>query len=191
MASSARTVAVYGGSFDPPTVAHVLAATWVLTKGGAERLLVVPTFLHPFGKPLAAFDARLRMCEAAFRHLGPLVTVDPIERDLGGTSYTARTLEALHARDPEARLLLVLGTDAWARRSEWHRLEDVLRLATPYVLGRDGEPDPEGVEVPVHLPAVSSTAVRDRLARGLPVEHLVPPGALAIARAEALYGQVS
>jgi nicotinate-nucleotide adenylyltransferase len=184
----ARTIAVYGGSFDPPTIAHQLAATWVLTRSGAERLLVVPTFAHPFGKPLAPFDARLRMLEAALGHLGGLVTIDPVERDLGGTSFTLRTLEAVRAREPDARLLLVLGTDAWAERARWHRFDDVLRLATPCLLGRDGVPDPEGADVPVHLPAVSSTDARDRLARGLPVRHLVPEPVLRIIEAEGLYG---
>src|SRR5579872_1448859 len=56
------TVAVFGGSFNPPHVAHVLACALLLSVQQVDRVLVVPTFRHPFAKSLAAFEERLRMC---------------------------------------------------------------------------------------------------------------------------------
>jgi nicotinate-nucleotide adenylyltransferase len=58
-------VACYGGSFDPPHVAHVLLAAYVLTVEAFERVLVMPVFSHAFDKQLAPFEHRLRMCELA------------------------------------------------------------------------------------------------------------------------------
>ena len=56
---------MFGGSFNTPHVAHVLACALVLTLEDVDRLLVVPTYQHPFAKPLEPFDDRVRMCELA------------------------------------------------------------------------------------------------------------------------------
>ena len=72
-------VAVFGGSFNPPHVAHVLACALVLAVEDVERVLVVPTFVHPFAKPLAPYDERLAMCALAFRGM-PAIEVSPAHR---------------------------------------------------------------------------------------------------------------
>ena len=59
-------LAVFGGSFDPPHVAHVLVAAWAHATAGADRVLVVPAGAHPFGKKSASFEDRVAMCERAF-----------------------------------------------------------------------------------------------------------------------------
>jgi len=61
-----KSVAIYGGSFDPPHVSHVLAAVYALKIAGFERVLVVPVFEHAFHKQLTPFEHRTRMCELAF-----------------------------------------------------------------------------------------------------------------------------
>src|SRR5690606_32016933 len=79
--------AIFGGSFDPPHVGHVLAVTWVLSTQPVDEVVLVPALEHAFGKPLAPFAHRRRMCELAFAPLRR-VRVDPIEAELGGASYT-------------------------------------------------------------------------------------------------------
>ena len=66
-------VALFGGSFNPPHVAHQLAALYVLETAPVDELWFVPAFEHAFGKPLAPFDDRLAMCELAAAALGPRV----------------------------------------------------------------------------------------------------------------------
>jgi nicotinate-nucleotide adenylyltransferase len=166
-----EVVAVYGGTFDPPHVGHVLAAAWALSAGGVDRVLVVPVFEHPLGKrPAADYDARVRMCELA---MAPLVgaSVSRVEEELGGPSRTLRTLEALAPRMPGARLRLLAGTDIPAEASRWHRWERVIELAPPLLIGRLGH-DEAGA--PFALPDVSSTELRAALARGEQAAGLLP-----------------
>ena len=79
---------VYGGSFDPPHIAHALAVSAALCVHGVERVLIVPTYAHAFNKRLSAFEDRLRMCELTFMHLRG-VEICSIERELASRpAYT-------------------------------------------------------------------------------------------------------
>ncbi len=103
-----HTVAVFGGSFNPPHVGHVLAVAYVLSTYGVERVVVVPAHKHPFGKPLASFDDRVRMCELAMEPF-PRAQVSRIEETLDG--LTLHTLEALKKSHDDWNLRLVMGSD--------------------------------------------------------------------------------
>lgn len=178
-------VAVFGGSFDPPHVAHLLAAALVVATEEVDRLLVVPTFRHPFAKDLAPFEVRARMCNASLGLL-PRVEVSPIEEELGGESRTLHTLEALHATFPSWSLRLVMGGDVLADTSKWHRFDLVEKLAPPLVIGREGF---TGDGKPRYLPDVSSTEVRAKIAarQWEDVLRVVPSKVVAIIREEGLY----
>jgi nicotinate-nucleotide adenylyltransferase len=168
----APTIALFGGSFNPPHVAHQMACLWVLETQRVDEVLVVPTWRHAFDKALAPFADRLHMCRLAMAPFGPRVTVSPIEEELGGdASRTWVTLEALAARRPEARWRVVIGSDLLGEREKWYRWRDIERLAPPIVVGRAGH---AGDELEVHLPDLSSTEIRARLAAGRSVEGLVP-----------------
>jgi len=182
----APTVAVFGGSFNPPHVAHVLAVTWVLASEDVDRVLVVPAFRHPFAKALAPFEARVRMCELAMGWL-PHVTVSTVEADLGGDSLTLRTLEHLAALHPDWTMRLVMGADLVLEADKWFRFDRVQELARPLVVGRVGF-DVKGAPPPV-LPAISSTDVRARIADGRWEElaSLVPRRVLGYVREHRLY----
>ncbi len=79
--SGASTVVVYGGSFNPPHVAHVLAVAYVLSTMELERVYVVPVYDHVFDKDLAPFEQRIALCRAAFGWL-PQVQVSDVEAHL-------------------------------------------------------------------------------------------------------------
>lgn len=180
---SETVIAVFGGTFDPPHIGHVLATAFVLAIESPSEILVVPTFEHPFGKaPRASFEHRMRMCELTmtpFRN----VSVSRIEEELGGVSRTLRTLEALAARRPEARFRLVVGTDLLAEIDRWHGWDRIVALAPPLVVGRSGRGEGVGVEIP----DVSSTEVRERLSRGESIEGLVPRAVGEYIEANELY----
>jgi nicotinate-nucleotide adenylyltransferase len=180
---SPKPLAVYGGSFDPPHVGHVLVCAYVLAAHEVERVLIVPTRSHPFDKPLAPFEQRLRMCELAFADLRR-VELSDIERELPQPSLTLRTLQALQARTPGVPLRLVIGSDLLRETSSWHAFEEVEKLAPPLVVGRAGFPSPDGSPL---LPEVSSTEVRRRLRAGLATDGLLGPAVAAYARAHDLY----
>ncbi len=179
-------VAVFGGSFNPPHVAHVLACAYVLSTRELDRLLVLPTYQHPFAKSLAPFEDRVAMCDKAMGWM-PRVEVSRVEAELGGESRTLRTLEHLHAAHPDWAMRLVMGADLIVESPKWFGFDAIKKLAPPLVLGRAGVSF-EGAPAPV-LPAISSTFVRERLAAKdfTALAELVPMEVLAHIRARGLY----
>jgi nicotinate-nucleotide adenylyltransferase len=168
-------VAIFGGSFNPPHVAHELAVVYALSTAPIDAVLVVPVFRHPFAKELASFDDRLAMCELGLGWI-PRVTVSPVERELGGESLTLRTVEHLAAAHPGWSLRLLIGADVLGDLPKWHRFDRIAAIAPPLVLGRVGvvpTSPAEGsapVSVPTAplpvLPRVSSTEIRAAIAAG-------------------------
>ena len=163
-----ESVAIYGGSFDPPHVSHVLAAVYALKIGGFDRVLVVPVFEHAFHKQLTAFEHRVRMCELAFAGIEAIV-VSPIERELTTPSLTLRTLEHLASLHPDWSMRLLVGSDVLGETAKWHAFERIAELAPPYVVARPGYEHPDSRAA--LLPDVSSTRIREALATPGDSEH--------------------
>ncbi len=187
--SSRSRVAVFGGSFNPPHVAHVLAISYVLACFDIDRVLVVPVFEHAFDKDLAPFEARVELSRAAFGWL-PGVEISPIEERLPQPSYTIVTLEKLAEEHPDWALRLVVGSDVLHERDNWRAFDRIEELAPLIVLGRAGAPHPSAPAA--LLPEVSSTRVRALLRSADPaaereLESLVPRVALAQIRERGLY----
>ncbi len=180
-------VAVFGGSFNPPHVAHVLACSLLLSVHEVDRVLVVPAFQHPFAKPLAPYDDRVTMCGLAFASM-PDVEVSRLEESLGGESRTLRTLEHLSGSRPDWKLRLVVGADILPEAPRWFGFEAIARLAPLIVLARAGV-EADGVGPPL-LPEVSSTRVRSAIEIGAwdEVEKVVPRRVLDYVREKGLYG---
>lgn len=181
-----KTVAIFGGSFNPPHIAHVLAATFVLSMEDVDELWVVPCFQHPFAKALAPYEDRYEMCRQAFAWI-PRVKVSELEKELGGESRTIRTVQHLLDQHPDWRLRLVIGTDIVSEAPRWHAFDELQRLAPPIVLVRRGWEHPE-MAASV-FPEVSSTQVRAAIHRGDLewVRAWVPPAVLRYVTAHGLY----
>jgi nicotinate-nucleotide adenylyltransferase len=181
-----KDVAILGGSFNPPHVAHLMAAYWALATQGVQEVWLLPAYRHPFGKALAPFEDRVRMCELAAAPLRG-VHVCTAERELADdplVGKTARTLEHLQAKHPDHRFALVVGTDILPETDKWYRWDRVKALARILVVGRQGY---EGAADAPSLPAVSSTLIRERLGRGEDVSALVPGRVLAYVAERGLY----
>ncbi len=180
------TAAVFGGSFNPPHVGHVLAVAYVRAVYNLDEVLVIPVYDHAFDKALAPFEQRLAMARLAMAGLAG-VTVSDIERRLGGESRTLYTIEALMRQAPHRALRLVVGADVLAVRHKWHRFDRIQQLAPPIVLGRAGVNHPEAPAA--LLPHVSSSQVRAMLAAGATHQcrPLVPAAVMAFIVAHGLY----
>jgi nicotinate-nucleotide adenylyltransferase len=181
-----REVALLGGSFNPPHVAHLMAAWWTLATQGVSEVWLLPSFRHPFGKALAPFEDRVRMCEVAAASIRGVhvCTAEAELRDDPEVGKTARTLEHLVAKHPSLRFALVVGADILPETDKWYRWDRVQALARIVVIGREGYPPVAGAPA---LPAVSSTEIRARLARGEDVTGLVPSGVRDYVLAKGLY----
>jgi nicotinate-nucleotide adenylyltransferase len=163
-----KSVAIYGGSFDPPHVSHVLAAVYALKIGAFEQVLIVPVFEHAFHKQLTAFEHRARMCELAFSGIRG-VEVSRVEQNLSTPSLTVVTLEHLALEHPDWRMRLLVGSDVLGDTAKWHAFERVSELAPPYVVARPGYEHPNSRAA--LLPDVSSTRIREALAGPSDPEH--------------------
>ena len=181
-----KSIALLGGSFNPPHVAHLMAAYWTLATQDVSEVWLLPSYRHPFGKALAPFEDRVAMCELAVRALrGAAVCAAEAElRDDPLVGKTARTLEHLHAKHAGYAFSLVVGADVLAETASWYRWDRVTELARIVVVGREGFPPVPGAP---SLPAVSSTEIRGRLARGEDVSGLVPRKVRAYVEAKGLY----
>jgi nicotinate-nucleotide adenylyltransferase len=159
------TVALFGGSFNPPHIAHQMVCLYVLETTPVDEVWMVPTYRHAFQKPLAPFDDRVAMCELAAAPFGGRVVVSDIEAQLDtDANRTLETIHALLAQRPDLQLRLVIGSDILAETAKWYRWSEIEKLAPPIVVGRAGHgPDPSPGP---SLPDISSTEVRARIARG-------------------------
>ncbi len=178
-------IALLGGSFNPPHVAHVMAAWWALATQGVREVWLLPAFRHPFGKPLAPFQDRVEMCRRAVASIRG-AHVCTAEAELEGDPLCgkmARTLAHLREKHPGLDFALVVGADILPDTPKWYRWDLVTALARVVVVGRQGV---QGGAAPA-LPDVSSTEVRARLGRGEDVSALVPRAVLEYALERGLY----
>lgn len=187
-------VGVFGGTFDPVHVGHLVAAANVRHALGLDRVLLVVANL-PWQKGdrvLTPAEDRLAVVEAAVEGAAGL-EASRLEIDRGGESATADTLEELMAADPGRELFLVVGADVAAELATWRRVDVVAALATLVVVTRAGVPQPrlgpqwrtERVEIPAL--EVSSSELRSRQAAGRPLDFLVPRPAIDCIRRRGLY----
>jgi nicotinate-nucleotide adenylyltransferase len=186
MASTDRPPAlVFGGTFDPPHVAHVAVASAATTAIAARSLLVVPAALNPQragSHPPASAADRLAMVRLAFRAETRAKILD-VEIVRGGPSYTIDTLRALEA-EGESPLRLLVGSDQALNLPSWRDWREVVRLAPPAIVVRPphtrrtleealrasyGSDAPLWIDRILPLPPVdlSATSVRAELLNGL------------------------
>lgn len=180
-----RRVAIYGGSFDPPHLGHVLSVAWALSAADIDQVWIIPTWKHAFEKEhRASFEQRMSMCKLAFAMFRNVEIFD-VERRLGGTSRTLDTLEALETENPDAVFRLLVGADVLPTTDRWHRWDEIVKIAPPLVLGRQGYPVPEGC--PISIPNINSTDIRSGLANAGDVTGLVPTAVIEYIRSQGLY----
>jgi nicotinate-nucleotide adenylyltransferase len=169
----ALEIALFGGSFNPPHVAHQMVALYVLETAGVDQVWFVPCWKHPFHKPLAPFENRLRMCELAAKGLGGRARVTEIERTIGGPSRTLNTVRRLRKLHPQHTFSLIIGSDLVDEVPTWYRTEQLQAIVSFVVVGRRGAKG-AAEHTAVTMPEVSSTEVRQLLRTGKSAEGLVP-----------------
>jgi nicotinate-nucleotide adenylyltransferase len=158
------TVAILGGVFDPPHLGHVALAEGARDQLGADRLLVLVARRPGHKGVVADPEARLRLAELAFGRFG--------EVRLDDHAFTVDLLRDAGLERP----YFVVGGDEWEHFESWKEPEEVRRLARIAVGARPGHPEPEGgVEVlKIDERPISSSEIRELVAAGEPVDHLVP-----------------
>lgn len=199
--SAPSRLGIYGGSFDPVHNAHLAVARASLQQAELDEVWFVPTAVQPL-KHLGAHAsnaqriAMLKLAiegEAAFR-------VSTIEVDRGGVSYTVETLRQISEQLPQAELFFVMGADALRDVPDWREPDIIFHLATPLVVRRGGEPEPDLAALArfgtpdqsarlINLPPmeISSSEIRRRIATGARIDHLVPASVAAYIAENSIY----
>ncbi len=187
-------IGLFGGTFDPPHVGHLVTAVNVRHALRLDLVILMVANV-PWQKQgtraISPADDRLAMVDAAVADVEGLVVGD-LEVRRGGDSYTADTLAELARLHPAAELFTIVGDDAAAGIDTWARADEVAARSSLVVVDRPGIPVelPSGypwirVEVP-HL-EVSSTDLRERVRDGRPLDYLITDPVQRIVRERSLY----
>ena len=193
-ASHLERIGLFGGTFDPPHVGHLVTAVNVRHALRLDLVILMVANV-PWQKQgtraISPADDRLAMVDAAVAEVEGLVVGD-LEVRRGGDSYTADTLAELASLHPAAELFTIVGDDAAAGIGTWARADEVAARSSLVVVDRPGIPVelPAGypwirVEVP-HL-EVSSTDLRERVRDGRPLDYLITDSVQRIVRERSLY----
>ncbi len=191
---SPRRVGVFGGTFDPPHIGHLVPALRVAEELSLDVVLMVVANV-PWQKVgsrrISPAADRLDMLRAAVDGVDVLEASD-MEIRRGGETFTVDTMAELRRSRPDDDLVLILGSDAAAGLDTWHRPDELRRTCRLAVVERPGTPVvvPDGFRaerVVAPVLDVSSTDLRRRVAEGRSVRYLVPDGAVAILERRRLY----
>jgi nicotinate-nucleotide adenylyltransferase len=196
---------LFGGSFDPIHIGHLLLADFCREMSRLDEIWFIPAAKPPHkqARPLSASKHRLAMLNLAVGGQQSMA-VSRLELDRGGVSYTVETVREIHQRQPSAELFLLMGADTLYDLPNWREPAEVLRLATPVVVRRTGQAEPDfgclapfvGGErlaalakhvVPMPLIEISSSEIRRRVAAGLSIRFQTPRAVEEYIRAQGLY----
>jgi nicotinate-nucleotide adenylyltransferase len=205
---------IFGGTFDPPHVGHLLAASDALEHLALDRLIFVPAAVQPLktGRTTAEGADRLAMVQLTVGD-DPRFDSDAVELDREGLSYTVDTLREFARRFPSAERYFLVGADVLSTFAKWRDPQTVLDLATLAVLTRRAEPDaelsgsPGGVGqsnspesrplsdaltrrstvVPTRRIDVSSTEIRERVRSGRSIHGFVTDAVAGYISSHGLY----
>lgn len=186
---------IFGGSFDPPHIGHLLAAVDAFEGLHLTRLVFVPAAIQPLKRDARAAPARHRL--AMVRLLvgsDERFEVDATEIERAGVSYTVDTLETFAQRYATAERFFLVGEDAVAAFASWREPGRILELARLAILRRPavaGERRPElpdgTIALETRLVDVSSTEIRERVRCGKSIHGFVPDSIAKYIETERLY----
>lgn len=215
--ANAPRVAMFGGTFNPVHIGHLRAAVELREQLQLDRVHMIVNREPPHRQvPGVSGGDRYAMLQAA---VAPLDGIEVDARELGreGPSYSVDTLKSLREEyGPSARLMMVVGVDAFLGLPRWHLPEDIFALAHVVVIQRPGATleldeamrvivggreasnsttlmaSPFGHYLPLRLPTpieLSATAIRERLAAGRDTRYLLPPEVEDVITERGLYRQ--
>jgi nicotinate-nucleotide adenylyltransferase len=172
-------IGLFGGSFDPVHLGHLLVAQAACEEFGVERLIFIPAARSPFKPDSAPAGDRhreqmLRLALAGKSNFA----IDLQELNRGGTSYTIDTIRDYRSRYPSAKLFWLIGADHVATLDKWRDAAELASQVEFLIIPRPGEPEASAPEpfVTHRLQGfplgVSSSQIRARVMGGLPVENL-------------------
>ena len=196
---------LFGGSFDPVHNGHLLLAECCREQCRLDQIWFIPAAVAPHKRQqsFSAAEHRVEMLSLAIAGHASFGICE-VEVERGGVSYTVDTLRAITENEPDAELFLLMGADTLADLANWHQPTEVLAMATPVVVARAGQPEPDYRAVAslvsperlsrfrkftVSMPQVelSSSEIRRRVADGQSIRYQTPRAVEKYIEAHGLY----
>jgi nicotinate-nucleotide adenylyltransferase len=186
-------IGLFGGTFDPPHIGHLIVAQDAAEALELDRVLFVPAGIPPHKRERAISPAqvRLAMARAAVGEDARFMVHD-CEVKRAGPSYTVDTLAQLRAEHAGVQIFLLLGTDQYSELHTWHRAGEIRQFCQVAVLERGGGgPAPSASGTDTHIPVtridLSGSEIRARVAAGRSIRFLVTGEVEQLIRAHGLY----
>ena len=160
---------LYGGTFDPIHIGHMHVITQLLRREVVDQIILFPAGQPRLRdhSPIATGPQRRQMCELAVHDLpadiSSRVEVNPIEILREGPSYTIDTVEAVAQSYPDDSLHLIIGSDAYAKLDQWHRIDELKKIVTFIIIERPGSAAGDGIDIGAL--DVASTGIREGSSR--------------------------
>jgi len=192
-----RRLGILGGTFDPPHAGHLAAAVAVQTQVVLDEVVLMVAN-EPWQKvgdrQVTPANLRWEMTEALVEGV-PGLRADDREIRRGGPTFTVDTLEEILVEQPDTEIFLIVGADTAERLETWHRASDVVRLSTIVIVNRDDVTntapgflhDARVVNVSMNPVDVSSSAIRESVARGQSIDSATSSSVVSIIRDHSLY----
>jgi nicotinate-nucleotide adenylyltransferase len=185
---SSEKIGLFGGSFDPIHHGHLILARDAMESLALDRVIFIPVNVspHKLAHPPAPARLRCEMVEAAIT-VESRFSMDACEAEREGASFAVDTLKLMQQRFPQAEFFYFIGEDNVPALHTWREIDELKKLASFVVLAR-GDLEPiEGFPVISRNIDISSTDIRNRIARGLSVRYLLPDAVCAILTRHQLY----
>jgi nicotinate-nucleotide adenylyltransferase len=198
-------IGIFGGSFNPIHLGHLLAGRAAAEAFGLDRVLLLPCKVSPFKREaldVASGEDRLEMIRLSVAG-DPLYEPCALDLERGGVSYAVETVRLLRARFPDDQFAFIVGMDSLRELSHWYKVDDMLDLCEVVTLCRPGVDTPVGEGelafteavrrrllanvVRGRLCDISASEVRRRIAEGKPIRYLVCPAVETYIRSRGLY----
>ena len=187
-------IGLYGGSFDPVHLGHLLVAQAAMEETGLARVCFIPAAQSPFKEASRPATGALRLQMLRLALAGnPAFVVDAQEIERAGISYTIETVREYGRKYPDCELHCLIGADHARQLPEWHEAGELAAAARFIVLPRPGQEDRpltppfRGCILKGFPLALSSSQIRDRVRRGLSIDYLVPSAVAEAIRNNGLY----
>lgn len=195
-------IGIYGGSFNPPHIAHLIVAEQARSQFGLDKVLWIPNHIppHKSAEAFASPHDRLEMTRHAIQS-NPAFEISSIELDRKGTSFMVDTVQALRENAPADSFYLIIGGDSLADFMTWHEPESIVAQVPLLVYRRPGAnqnttPVEKAFPGRVHFVdapplEVSSKSIRDMVRANQSIRYLLPDSVLTYIQQNQLYRQAN